>query len=64
MQEQQPGSGYGASIAEVPVHESDAVRSITEKLGAELYIKTGIGRRFLVTINNPSGRPTLIALHL
>ena len=54
----------GATIREV--ESDDSIKSVTEDLGADVYIKTGMtgGRRFLVSVEGAREKPTLIALHL
>ncbi|MGE5201773.1 MAG: hypothetical protein ACM3O6_06875 [Acidobacteriota bacterium] len=54
-------SKHPPKIQEIPSDNTDPTK--THK--ADLFINTGkLGRRFLVTVHDQHGHPTLIAMHL
>ena len=48
------------------VKSADPAKNIFDGQKADLYINTNTlgGKHFLVKVNKPDGRPTLIAIHL
>ena len=49
-------------ISEVKV--ADVAKKIFDGKKAEVYLKTGLGKTFLVKVTRANGRPALIAVHL
>ena len=59
--------GQGAANATIqPVNSIDLDRNTFDGQKADIYINTNQlgGRHFLVRVDSPGGKPTLIAIHL